>query len=333
MGAADVPPAGRGTSASPAGQMRHPSPLLVPGEILVEIMADTQSAGFRAPQALTGPFPSGAPAIFAAQAARLGAPVAMISAVGRDDFGTLNLDRLRADGVDVSAVSVTSRPTGSAFVRYRPDGGRDFVFNLRHAACGHLRPGAAAQRAIAAAGHLHVMGSSLSIPWVRRLVLQAAPQIRARGGTLSFDPNLRREMLDSLGMWEAMQAVLGLTDVFLPSGDELGLLTGTAIGDAAAAVAALQARGVGLVVHKLGAMGARAYGPGGAVFCPAFAVTEVDPTGAGDCFGAAFVTSWRAGLPLPEALRRACAAGALAVTRRGPMEGAARPSELDALLG
>ena len=210
--------------------------ILVAGEILVEIMADAPGVGFRAPIALTGPYPSGAPAIFAAQAARLGASVAMISAVGRDDFGAVTLDRLRADGVDMSAVSLGDRPTGTAFVRYRTDGGRDFVFNLRHAACGALRPGKAAARAVAAAQHLHVMGSSLPIPWVRRLVLTAAPQIKARGGTVSFDPNLRREVMDSPGMAEAMQAVLGMTDVFLPSGEELWLLTGTRAGDDAAAL-------------------------------------------------------------------------------------------------
>ena len=308
------------------------TPILVPGEILVEIMADATGLGFREAVALTGPYPSGAPAIFASQAARLGAQVAMISAVGRDDFARVNLDRLRADGVDVSAVSLTERPTGTAFVRYRPDGGRDFVFNLRHAACGHLRPGKAAARAVDQAGHLHVMGSSLSIPWVRRLVLTAAPQIKARGGTVSFDPNLRREVLDTPGMRDAMQAVLGLTDVFLPSGEELWLLTGTVIGDEAAALAALRARGVSLVAHKRGAAGASVHAKGGTITCAAFLVIEVDPTGAGDCFGAAFVTGWRAGLPLPQVLRRACAAGALAVTRRGPMEGAAFASDLDRFL-
>ena len=118
--------------------------------------------------------------------------------------------------------------------------------------------------------------------------------------------------------------------VFLPSGEELWLLTGTKPGDAGAATAALLHRGVGLVVHKQGSAGASAQDKHGTITCPAVPVIEVDPTGAGDCFGAAFVTGWRAGLPLPQALRRACAAGAHAVTRRGPMEGAASAAELDA---
>ena len=87
--------------------------LLTIGEILVEIMATTVGVGFREAQTLVGPFPSGATAIFIDQAARLGARCAIISAVGNDDFGRVNLDRLTRDGVDVSAVSIQPDvPTG-----------------------------------------------------------------------------------------------------------------------------------------------------------------------------------------------------------------------------
>jgi sugar/nucleoside kinase (ribokinase family) len=64
-----------------------------------------------------------------------------------------------------------------------------------------------------------------------------------------------------------------------------------------------------------------------------FAVEEIDPTGAGDCFGAAFVSTWLSGARPVEALRIANAAGALAVTRRGPMEGAATLAEIKSFLG
>ena len=57
------------------------------GEILVEIMATQPGDGFRAPIELTGPYPSGAPAIFIDQVAKLGQPCAIISCVGDDDFG------------------------------------------------------------------------------------------------------------------------------------------------------------------------------------------------------------------------------------------------------
>ena len=97
------------------------------GEILAEIMAVEPGYGFRAPLSLVGPFPSGAPAIFVDQMARFGHPCEIVGCVGNDDFGHLNLERLRADGVDLSAVFIREEAaTGSAFVRYRPDGGRDY---------------------------------------------------------------------------------------------------------------------------------------------------------------------------------------------------------------
>src|SRR5574340_1766608 len=102
------------------------------GEILVDILAHERGRGFREPLHLTGPFSGGAPAIFISQVARLGHASGIISCVGDDDFGWLNVERLRRDNVDVSAIRVhEDHVTASAFVRYRADGERDFLFNLK----------------------------------------------------------------------------------------------------------------------------------------------------------------------------------------------------------
>jgi sugar/nucleoside kinase (ribokinase family) len=67
---------------------------------------------------LVGPFPSGAPAIFIDQVGRLGRPGGIIGCVGDDDFGWLNIDRLRRDGVDTSAIALLADAvTGSASIR------------------------------------------------------------------------------------------------------------------------------------------------------------------------------------------------------------------------
>lgn len=296
--------------------------IVVAGEILVEIMADTTGDGFRGPIALTGPYPSGAPAIFIDQVARMGQPCGIVSMVGNDDFGRLNTDRLSADGVDISAIGIDhDRPTGSAFVRYRADGSRDFVFNIRHSACGALPKSDAVDALLSDADHLHVMGSSLSSPEIIAFNIDAAKGIRTRGGTVSFDPNLRKEILDAPGMAEAMLAILAATDLFLPSGAELTLLTSAK--DDAGAVAELLSRGIRAIVHKRGSTGVDYYDQAGRHFVSAFKVQEVDPTGAGDCFGGAFTALWLRGEEIGRALTLAAAAGALAVTKKGPMEGAA----------
>jgi sugar/nucleoside kinase (ribokinase family) len=302
------------------------------GEILVEIMATEPGAGFLAPTPLIGPFPSGAPAIFIDQCGKVGQPCGMIGCVGRDDFGKVNLDRLRADGVDVSAIRVHPElVTGSAFVRYRPDGGRDFVFNIKHSASGAIELDAPAQAMIARATHLHVMGSSLSSPAIIRANLEAIRSIRAGGGTVSFDPNIRKEMLDLPGLRQALGDVLSQCDLFMPSGSELFLFAQAQ--EEGAAAQEILGRGVRALVLKRGALGARYYDHDGMVDVAGFAVEEIDPTGAGDCFGAAFVSTWLSGARPVEALRIANAAGALAVTRRGPMEGAATLAEIKSFLG
>jgi len=296
--------------------------LVCAGEILVEIMADRLDQSLGAPGLLHGPFPSGAPAIFIAQAARLGQPTGLISAVGDDDFGWMTIDRLRDWGSDISAVAVhKDQSTGTAFVTYRGDGSRHFVFNIKHSAAGSMAIDAAAQALLAGADHVHVTGSSLFSEPATAAILTSLEIVKRKGGTVSFDPNIRKEIIGLPGMREALDRVLALTDIFLPSGEELFLFTAST--DEALAVADMLARGVSAVVVKKGAQGAVYYDRHGSVSAPAFPVIEIDPTGAGDCFGAGFVSFWLRGVEPHIALKAACACGALAVTRKGPMEGIA----------
>jgi sugar/nucleoside kinase (ribokinase family) len=140
-------------------------PTVTVGEILVEIMATTLGDGFLEPIELIGPYPSGAPAIFIDQCARIGGQAGIVACVGNDDFGKINIDRLRTDGADVSAIAVSpDYPTGSAFVRYRKDGSRDFVYNIGKSAAGLVGLTPEAKALIARAGHLHVMGTAIGIP-------------------------------------------------------------------------------------------------------------------------------------------------------------------------
>jgi sugar/nucleoside kinase (ribokinase family) len=307
------------------------SKILTIGEILVEIVATTKGNGFREAVPLIGPFPSGAPAIFIDQVGKLGQDCAIVSRVGDDDFGYVNIDRLTQDGVDVSGIEILKQgTTGSAFVRYRDDGSRAFVFNIRDSACGTISLNDQTLRLIDTCTHLHVMGTALYAPSVVDSILTALERIKAKGGTVSFDPNLRPEILDSPGMREALQTVLSKTDLFMPSGEELFLFT-TAKTEANA-VAELLGKGITAIVVKRGDKGASYFDAKQSVDMPSFAVDEVDPTGAGDCFGATFVTFWLNGAEPQTALRYANASGARAVTKAGPMEGASTKAELDQLI-
>ncbi len=309
----------------------HMKKIITIGEIVVEIMAVETGNGFKSAIPLIGPFASGAPAIFIDQAARMGQPCGMVSAVGNDDFGALNVERLQRDGVDVSAIGVhPTAATGSAFVRYRPDGNRDFIFNIKHSACSAIGLTPEAERLIETADHLHIMGSALFSEGIVSAIHEATIRIKAKGGTVSFDPNIRKEMLELPGMRQALAHALENTDLFMPSGPEIFLFTRAT--EEKAAVEELLARGIKAVVIKRGAEGASYFDRSGVFFAPAFKVDEIDPTGAGDSFGAAFVTCWLRDMAPKDALVIANATGARAVGVKGPMEGTSTMAEIDAFL-
>ncbi|MBE7182877.1 MAG: sugar kinase [Methylobacterium mesophilicum] len=307
-------------------------PTVTVGEILVEIMAETRGEGFQEPIELTGPYPSGAPAIFISQCARLGGQAGIVACVGDDDFGRINTERLMRDGADVSAVAVSrDTPTGSAFVRYRNDGSRDFVYNIAKSAAALVALTDEARALFARAGHLHVMGTAFAIPSLWEILDHALDAVKTRGGSVSLDPNLRKELLAHGHTRDRLEQVIGVADLVLPSGAELQVAAGVA--DEARAVEALFAKGVKEIALKRGEKGASLFLADGSRFdSAAFSVDEIDPTGAGDCFGGAFVAARRLGVDPQRALDLANAAGARNVTARGPMEGAGTRAELEAFI-
>ena len=307
-------------------------PTITIGEILVEIMAVDRGTGFLEPTALVGPYPSGAPAIFIDQCARIGGSAGIIACVGDDDFGRVNVTRLRSDGADISAISINPDfPTGSAFVRYRNDGSRDFVFNIAKSAAAKIDLTAAARALIDRSGHLHVMGTALAIPGAAEIIEHAVTVIKGRGGSISFDPNVRKELLGDTETRTRFARMVDVADLILPSGEELFVAAG--VEDEGEAIRALFGRNAGEVVLKRGADGSTVFTrEGQRIDCPGFIVEEIDPTGAGDCFGGAYVACRRLGMSIEQALIYANAAGARNVTVRGPMEGAGTLAELDAFI-
>ena len=298
-----------------------PLEIIAIGEALVEVMRTRVDDPLDIASEFIGPFPSGAPAIFADQAARLGHSVGFIGAVGDDDFGACLLDRLQADGIDVAyCPRVPDRATGVAFVTYFSDGNRRFLYHIAHAAAGQMPDLDASY--FEAVSFLHICGSSLSVSErMRTSCYQAVELTRAAAGRISFDPNLRPELL---GGEEALRRICGpvvdAAHVILPSGAEAELLTG--VQGPENACRALLDRGPKVIALKRGAEGCTIFTPDQKLDVPAYQVEAVDPTGAGDCFDAGFVVGLLENLPLQQVGQLANACGALGATRKGPMEGA-----------
>ena len=296
------------------------------GEILSEFVA-VEGSTLHRPGQFAGPYPSGAPAIFADQVALMGGVAELVGGLGADPFGNRILDRLKRDGVGCGGVAERrGLATGLAFVAYRSDGGRDFVYSIAGTAAeicdlSGFRPDAE--------DVLHVSGSSLGVPPIRRAVLDGVQRARAAGAEVSVDPNVRPELFADAAAREALGTVMSEARWLMPSEEDVALLYPGM--DLDAAIATMRATAERVAV-KRGADGALLDGPEGRLELSAHPVEVVDATGAGDCFCGSFLARLLDGDDPGEAARLANAAAAIAVTRRGPMEGNAPLVEVRRLL-
>ncbi|HDJ89828.1 MAG TPA: sugar kinase [Thermoprotei archaeon] len=291
------------------------------GEILVEIMRKKRDVPHNVVGEYLGPYPSGAPAIFADAVARLGESIGFIGVVGNDDFGKMLIERLKKDGVDIKYLRIMDEyTTGTAFVMYYSSGERRFIFHLRHSAAGQLSERDIDEEYIANAKILHVMGSAIAVSKSSMNAIYKAVRIAYENNIkISFDPNLRPELLSVEKIREICKPVLEKSSFILPSKGEAEVLTG--ISDPRKAGKKLLEIGAEIVVIKLGSNGSIGFLDDRIIHIPAYSVEEVDPTGAGDIYDAAFIVTYLKNWDIEEILRFANAAGAIKVTRFGPMEG------------
>ena len=285
--------------------------LLVVGEVLVEFMRPSRDVPLNETDVMIGPFPSGAPGIFASAASRLGVPTALCAAVGDDPFGQLIRGRLQQHGVDVDGVVIDpDRATAVAFVAYTSTGERSFVFHVSGAAAARLRPTDLGRRP-EDTDWLHISGSSLALGSpLAETAVEAVGRVKRAGGRVSVDPNIRAEA-SSPGVTSAIRSIARQADVLLPSEGELDAL-------------GLDERELleagAVVCTTLGANGARVRYGTIDVHVPAPAADEVDPTGAGDIFAAGFVAATLGGADPVDAARRGCEVAAPSVEAVGTME-------------
>lgn len=290
------------------------------GEMLVEIMRPKAGMALDTAGEFLGPYPSGAPAIFIDTTSRLGHPAGIIGGVAEDDFGHCLLQRLGKDGVDLKFVrKEPGEATAVAFVTYFEDGSRKFIYHIdgtpaanamfpEHEQWGEVR-------------YFHVMGCSLMINEAfRREIFKAAETFQQAGARISFDPNIRVELLRGKRLMDLVGPVLEKTTVLLPGEEELRLLGGYPE-PKACAEELFENRLLELIVLKRGRKGATIFSRTETIHTPSYPIKEVDPTGAGDCFDAGFLCGLLEGRTLEECGKMAAAAGALNAAAFGPMEG------------
>ena len=281
---------------------RHPAP----GETVMGTTVETFLGGKGYNQAVA--------------AARAGARTSIVGAVGADGYGDDVLAALAADGVDAGGVRRVAGGTGMAFPVV-DDAGQNTIIVVPRA--NHDVEVADVERLRDVVGAARVVLVQLEL---RPAVVAAAAAIARRGGALV--------VLNPAPVVGDATRFAGLVDVVVPNESELALLTATDGSDPAAAAAVLaEATGASAVVVTLGERGALLWTPAAVTAVPSHVVSVVDTVGAGDAFCGMLAARLAAGAALPDAVRHATAAGALATTRAGAGPSMPTIGEVERLLG
>ena len=226
---------------------------------------------------------------------RLGLRAKYIGTVGDDERGRIQLDSLRASGIDIEHVQQRRNcPNQSAYIVVDESTGERTIFWSRPD-CLTISPDEISADQITCARLLHIDGHDTPA------VEHAASIARSHGIPVTCD-------VDTI--YPGFDRVMPLVDYLIASSEFPPRWTGSA--DPFDALLAIQsANGMRMAAMTLGAHGALAYIEGRFHYSPAFAVTCVDTTGAGDVFQGAFCYSVLQQMPIAEVLEFSNAMAAL----------------------
>ncbi|ADZ68889.1 sugar kinase [Polymorphum gilvum] len=268
----------------------------------------------------------------AVAAARQGARAGMLTALGADAFG----EQLHAlwvrEGVDASAVRTDpDAPTGLYFVSHGPSG-HAFSYRRAGSAASRYGPSDLPQELLGAAKALHFSAISQAISTnACDACFAAAETVRAAGGLVSYDTNLRLALWPLARARAVIRASVALADIVLPGLDDARQITG--LDDPDAIADDLLGLGAKIVALTLGAAGVLVASAERRERIGAHRVTAVDATGAGDAFDGAFLAEYLACRDAFAAARHANAAAALSVTGYGAVAPLPTRAEVVRFLG
>lgn len=250
--------------------------------------------------------PGGKGANQAVCASRLGADVTFVCKVGNDLFGDNALAGYRSEGMDVSHVLRSDKPTGSALILV--DGQGENVISVAPGANADftVQDMDALSPVIRGADYL-LLQLEIPVPSVVRAV-----EIAREAGVFVI--------LNPAPACALPEEIFRHVSLIIPNRTELSLLSGVATDTEEhirAAVEKLRAAGVGNVIVTLGSAGALVCREGSYTTVPALRVQAVDTTAAGDTFCGAVCVGLSEGLSLEEAAAFAAKASALTVQKVG----------------
>jgi len=271
--------------------------------------------------------PGGAPCNVLAMLQKLGKRTAFVGKVGRDMFGAQLRAVTEDAGICMDYLLEDPRVhTTLAFVKTFPNGDRDFSFYRDPGADMMLTAEELPEEALREARIFHFGTLSMTHPEVRMATKKAVALAKDAGALISFDPNLRPPLWNSLE--EAREQIawgLGQCDILKIADNEVEFMTGETDFDRAAAVLKERFPNIRVLNVTAGADGSFCYYGGDQVFVPAFRLGgTIETTGAGDTFCACVLNyvleNGIEGLKegdLRQMLRFANAAAYLVTTKKG----------------
>jgi len=270
-------------------------------------------------------------AIAAARLAADAMKVGYITRVGDDAFGRMLTELWHREGVDTHGVAVdATAPTGVYFVTHGAHG-HEFSYLRAGSAASRMVPADLPHDVIGGASILHVSGISQAISaGACDTVFAAIEAAGGRGARVSYDPNLRTKLWPVARARAVIMATIGQCDWFLPSFDEVRMLSG--YDEPGAIIDWCHALGAPVVALKRGKDGVVVSDGRRTEAIAGHRVESVDATGAGDCFDGAFAVRVHAGDSPFEAARYANAAAAIATTGFGAVAPLPRDDAVRALL-
>lgn len=296
------------------------------GGLLVEIIRKEAGKPFRSAADFSGPFPSGDTPIFINAAVKLGMKCGFIGSCGDDEFGECVYNRLLESGVDMQYVKkVKDTMTGTTFVAYEMDGTRQFLYHLKGSGTAIIDIDDVNAEYFKDCKWVHYTAFNMEISDSVRSAVYKSLQVLDPKTKVSFDPNIRPELLTPTQILKLSEPIMNRADLIIPSQGEMAAMYGK---DDHECCMDWMDKGK-TVVLKLGGDGCRIYDKGSIIDVPSFRTFEIDATGAGDIFCAALLFALTEGKSLYDAALYANAAGAISVTMMGPMEGTVDKAELD----
>ena len=254
---------------------------------------------------------------------KAGGDVTMVTKLGMDTFANVALDTMTELGMDTSKVIRTEEyPTGVALIEVDETTGQNAIMVIP-SSCDHIEDAEVdALKPLIEGADILLTQLETNMSSIQRVIDIA----HAAGKTIILNTAPVQPVADDL---------LKKVTIVTPNEVEASILTGIKVVDADSAKQAAEwflAKGVQKVVITMGGMGAFIADGDQRLMTPAFKVSAVDTTGAGDAYNGGFVAALAEGCDMIEASRFAAATAALSVQRMGTTPAMPTRAEIDAFL-